>query len=97
VTRLPDTVYSGSRRVFVETLALERFTVHSDVMSNSGGGPYYWCLRHNRVETDEDVCPAVRTMGPYSTVAEAEQALTRVAERNERWDAEDARWTGETP
>jgi hypothetical protein len=85
------------RRVFVETLALERFTVHSDVMSNSGGGPYYWCLRHNRVETDEDVCPAVRTMGPYNTAAEAEQALTRVAERNERWDAEDARWTGETP
>jgi hypothetical protein len=85
------------RRVFVETLALERFTVHSDVMSNSGGGPYYWCLRHNRVETDEDLCPAVRTMGPYQTAAEAEQALTRVAERNEQWDAEDARWTGETP
>jgi hypothetical protein len=36
-------------------------------------------------------------MGPYSTAAEAEQALTRVAERNERWDAEDARWRGETP
>ena len=85
------------RRVFVETLAHERLTVHSDVMRNSGGGPYYWCLKHNRVENDEDVCPAVRTMGPYGTAAEAEQALTRVAERNEQWDAEDARWRGEMP
>jgi hypothetical protein len=43
------------------------------------------------------VCPASRTMGPYETPSEAEQALTRVAERNEQWDAEDARWTGERP
>lgn len=71
--------------------------MHSEVMSSSGGGPYYWCLRHNRVETDNEVCPASRTMGPYETPAEAEQALTRVAERNEQWDAEDARWTGEKP
>jgi hypothetical protein len=84
-------------RVFVETLARERITVHSDVMSNSGGGPYYWCLRHNRVETGDGVCPAARTMGPYPTAAEAEQALNRVAERNEQWDAEDARWRGEQP
>ena len=71
--------------------------MHSDVMSNSGGGPYYWCLRHNRVETDANVCPASRTMGPYDTRSEAEQALARVAERNEQLDAEDARWTGEKP
>jgi hypothetical protein len=36
-------------------------------------------------------------MGPYGTPAEAEQALTRVAERNEQWDAEDARWAGGQP
>jgi hypothetical protein len=36
-------------------------------------------------------------MGPYETRTEAEQALARVAERNEQLDAEDARWTGETP
>ena len=71
--------------------------MHSDVMRTSGGGPYYWCLRHSRVETDNDLCPAVRTMGPYETAAEAEQALARVAERNEQWDAEDARWTGDKP
>jgi hypothetical protein len=75
--------------------------VHSDDMSNSdgtnnsGGGPFYWCLRHNRVETDRNVCPASRTMGPYRSPTEAEQALDRVARRNEQLDAEDAQWTGE--
>ena len=86
-----------SNEFFVEKLALERIAVHSEVMSNSGGGPYYWCLRHNRVETDDDVCRATKTMGPYDTADQAEQALTRVAERNEQWDAEDARWTGDQP
>ena len=71
--------------------------MHSDDMSNSGGGPYYWCLRHRRVETDKNLCPAARTLGPYETAGEAEQALNRVAERNEQWDAEDARWSGERP
>ena len=71
--------------------------MHSDVMSNSGGGPYYWCLRHDRVETDRELCAASKTMGPYETRSDAEQALTRVAARNEQWDAEDARWTGEKP
>ena len=66
-------------------------------MSNSGGGPYYWCLRHDRVETGDDVCPAMRTMGPYQSAMEAEQALRRVAERNAQWDAEDAQWRGEEP
>ena len=71
--------------------------MHSDVMSSSGGGSYYWCLQHSRVETDPHVCPATSTMGPYRTESEAEQALARVAERNARLDAEDAQWTGEQP
>jgi hypothetical protein len=37
------------------------------------------------------------TMGPYRSPTEAEQALDRVAKRNEQLDAEDARWTGEQP
>jgi len=36
-------------------------------------------------------------MGPYNTPTEAEQALQRVAKRNEQWDAEDAQWTGDQP
>ncbi len=66
-------------------------------MSNTGGGPYFWCLKHNRVEIGDDVCPATRTMGPYGSSAEAEQALNRVAKRNERFDAEDAGWDGVQP
>ncbi|WP_213450814.1 hypothetical protein [Rhizomonospora bruguierae] len=65
-------------------------------MSSEGGGRYYWCVRHSRVETDADACPATDRMGPYASAAEAEGALSRVQERNVAWDAEDARWEGET-
>ena len=66
-------------------------------MSDSGGGPFYWCLRHSRVETDRNVCEASMTMGPYRSPEEAEQALDRVAKRNEQLDAEDAQWRGDQP
>lgn len=57
--------------------------------------PYYWCLRHRRVEGGDDVCAAKYRLGPYDTKAEAERALDLVRERNEAWDAEDVRWAGE--
>lgn len=57
---------------------------------------YYWCLRHQRVEHGDDVCPARYRLGPYESGAEAELALHKVQERNEAWDAEDARWEGES-
>lgn len=70
--------------------------VHSDLMNDSGsGGHYYWCTRHHRVETDADVCPAKHVLGPYPSAADAENALQKVQERNEAWEAEDARWAGE--
>jgi hypothetical protein len=79
-----------------ETVAHARFGVHSDDMSSSGSGDrYYWCLRHDRVETGANACAAVHRLGPYASAAEAERALDRVAERNAEWDAEDARWAGE--
>ena len=71
-----------------------RFAVHSDVMSSSGSNRYYWCLSHHGVETGDKMCPAVDRLGPYSSAQEAEHALERVQERNETWDAEDARWEG---
>ena len=65
-------------------------------MSISGNGARYsWCLRHHRVETDADKCAARYLLGPYTSAAEAEGALELVRERNEAWDAEDARWAGE--
>lgn len=79
-----------------ETVARERCAVHSYVMSRSGSvARYYWCLRHNRVETDANACAARHRLGPYGSEEEAERALERVAERNAEWDAEDARWAGE--
>ena len=51
--------------------------------------PFWYCLKHHTVETGERVCKAVHRLGPYATREEAEHALERVAERNEKWDAED--------
>lgn len=59
-------------------------------------GEYYWCVRHNRVESGDDVCAARYRIGPFDTASEAEHALERVQQRNEAWEAEDARWEGET-
>ena len=71
------------------------FAVHSDVMSSSGAERYYWCLNHQRVETEANMCAAKHRLGPYETAADAERALDRVRERNEEWEAEDRRWEGE--
>lgn len=64
-------------------------------MSESGQPRYFWCLRHERVETDTNRCPATERLGPYPSATEAQNALERVRQRNEAWDAEDARWAGE--
>lgn len=63
-------------------------------MSSSEGIGYWWCLKHNRVEPEENACAAKYRLGPYGTVTEAESALDKVAERNAAWEAEDARWQG---
>jgi hypothetical protein len=65
-------------------------------MSDDGEHRYYWCTRHQRVETDADKCADRFLLGPYDTREEATHALERVHERNEQLDAEDARWRGET-
>jgi hypothetical protein len=70
------------------------FAVHSDVMSSSGAERYYWCLSHQRVESEDNMCPGRDRLGPYDSAAAAEQALAKVQERNEAWDAEDERWEG---
>ena len=80
-----------------ESVAHGRFEVHSDFMNDSGPGrgDYFWCLRHNRVESGDDVCPAQYRLGPYASADDATRALETVEKRNQAWDAEDARWTGE--
>lgn len=58
---------------------------------SEGGRPdeYWYCLKHHRVETIENLCPAKHRLGPYPTAAEAERALEKVAERNEAWEAQE--------
>jgi hypothetical protein len=53
---------------------------------------FYWCLKHSRVESGDNVCKSQDRLGPYSTESEAQQALQRVRQRNEELDAEDRRW-----
>ena len=78
-----------------DSVARDSFAVHSDDMSSSGAERYYWCLSHQTVETDATACASVNRLGPYDSHTEAEHALDRVRERNEVWEAEDARWKGE--
>jgi hypothetical protein len=58
-------------------------------MAGSNGN-FYYCLKHRAVEGAEG-CRSEDRLGPYATQAEAEAALTKVAERNETWD-NDPKW-----
>lgn len=59
-------------------------------MSEGGRPDQYWfCLKHHRVETVEDLCPAKHRLGPYDTEAEAARALEIAQERNEAWESAD--------
>ena len=47
---------------------------------------FYYCLKHNKVETAGE-CPAKNRLGPYATREAAGLALHKVEERNDAWDA----------
>lgn len=88
-------VYCGIPTSYLPvSVARVAFAVHSDVMSSSGAERYYWCLSHQRVESEAAMCAGRDRLGPYDSASEAEQALTTVQQRNEAWDAEDERWEG---
>lgn len=46
---------------------------------------YYFCIKHHAVEP-WDGCRSDNRLGPYATRGEAEQALEKVAARNDAWD-----------
>ncbi|HEY6738763.1 MAG TPA: hypothetical protein VI076_07915 [Actinopolymorphaceae bacterium] len=60
-------------------------------MSTKHANEWWYCLRHRRVEPWEG-CKDADRLGPYASPEAAEHALQTVAERNEAWDEEDARW-----
>ena len=59
----------------------------------SEGQQWWWCLRHQRAESDPD-CAHAQRLGPYPSRGAAEQALARADERAEAWDR-DPRWNDE--
>ena len=55
---------------------------------------FWYCVKHRRVEDEDNLCPPIDRLGPYATREEAEKALETAARRNEDWD-EDPRWNDE--
>lgn len=54
---------------------------------------WWWCLKHNRVESDEEIdSKGDNRVGPYPTAERAQNWRAEYAERNERLDREDAEW-----
>ena len=58
------------------------------------GTEYYYNLSTGQVEEGAQ-SPAPDRMGPYASRAEAEQALSTAAKRNEKWEQDDEAWEGE--
>lgn len=53
---------------------------------------FWFNTRTGRVETDYDKSQSKDLLGPYPTQADAEQALSKAAQRTESWDEDDRRW-----
>jgi len=51
-------------------------------------GQWYYCFKHQKVETIED-CQLMDRMGPYPTKEAAEHWRDRAEARNESWEAQD--------
>lgn len=47
---------------------------------------YWYCVRHKRVEEDDNLCPPIDRLGPYPSREAAEHALEKAQQRNEEWD-----------
>ena len=58
-------------------------------MTSPDAVQYWWCLDHQRVETDDGCANTVR-LGPFDDYADAAQALERAQQRNEEWDGDPA-------
>jgi len=53
---------------------------------------FWFNTRTGRVETDYDKSQSKDLLGPYPTQADAEQALSKAAQRTESWDEDDRTW-----
>jgi hypothetical protein len=54
---------------------------------------WWWCLKHNRAEPDDQVdTKGDLRLGPYPTEERAQNWKQEYEARNERFDREDAAW-----
>lgn len=55
---------------------------------------WYWCLTHERVESDDERDHPENALGPYDTPEQARNWKERVEDRAEAWDEQDEAWEG---
>ena len=53
---------------------------------------FYWCTRHERVESGSGRCASTFLLGPYDSAEAAGNYAETVEARNEKWDRDDERW-----
>jgi hypothetical protein len=54
---------------------------------------YWFCLKHNRVESDDEIdSKGDDRVGPYPSAERATNWREEFQARNERWDEEDREW-----
>ncbi|MBA3280845.1 MAG: hypothetical protein H0U29_01300 [Acidimicrobiia bacterium] len=56
---------------------------------------WYWCLTHQQPETGEQRDDPDNSLGPYPTEEAARNWKATSEARNEAWDTEDERWSGD--
>jgi hypothetical protein len=50
---------------------------------------YWFCTKHNTVESGPDICPPIDRLGPFDSAEDASRALEKAQQRNEEWDKDD--------
>jgi hypothetical protein len=56
-------------------------------MATGDTSRYWWCLEHERVETDEG-CANTERLGPFDSATEAAAALENAQRRTEAWETD---------
>ena len=51
---------------------------------------WYWCFRHDTVETEMSDCPPTQRLGPYESEEAARDWKALRDERNEKWDRDES-------
>ncbi len=67
-------------------------------MTTTGTEPdtWYWCMKHSQVERGADsTCPPDDRLGPYESEEAAKNWRQRVDARNEKWEDDDKKWSGD--